>query len=258
MISQWRRSALAQARRFGQGRALTIGHGTLAWFLTDRGDLDRAEDHLGQAKQTIDLMGGDRALHFIRIPEALLALERGDADSARMAAANLPLPKGRTILADAHLLACETEPARVIGRRLVEAGPPGSYAVALGERVLGLVAQAEEGPAGGRDLLARSAGALESLGLPFDAGISHFHLGTAESLRSALAVFEALGADRWADRARRSLRALGIRVQSPRRRFPDPGGDAAQPPGTRGRPTRGRWVLQRRDRRSPGPVSPHG
>jgi DNA-binding NarL/FixJ family response regulator len=217
-------AALAQARRYGQGRVLTIGHGTLAWFLTDRGELERAEAQLAEARRTIDLNGADRALHWVRIPEALLALERGDADGARKAAAKLPLPKGRWILADAHLLADEREAAREIGRRLAGAGPPGSYASAIGDGILGVVARSEEDDATGRDLLSRAAAALVALGLPFEAAIFEFHSGTAESLRAALATFERLGAERWADRARRSLRALGIRVLSPRRRFPAPDG----------------------------------
>jgi DNA-binding CsgD family transcriptional regulator len=221
--------ALAQARRYEQGRVLTICHGTLAWFLTDRGDLERAEGHLAEARRTIDLNGADRALHFIRIPEALLALERGDADGARKAAAKLPLPKGLWILADAHLLAGEPDAAREIGRRLAGAGVPGSYASALGEGILGLVARAEEENTTDGDLLSRSAAALAALGLPFEAAIFQFHTGTAESLRTALTAFDRLGAERWADRARRSLRALGIRVPSVRRRFPTPDGTPLSP-----------------------------
>src|SRR6185295_13266777 len=41
-------------------------------------------------------------------------------------------------------------------------------------------------------------------------------LGTVESLREALAAFEALGAARYADRTRRALRSLGVRVPSAR------------------------------------------
>ena len=216
--------ALAQARRYGQRRALTICHGSKAWFLTDRGDLDRAEKHLAESRLTIDLHGADRALHFVRIPEALLALERGDADGARQAAARLPLPMGRWLLANAHLLAGERDAAREIGRRLAAAGSPGSYAAALGEGIQGLVARADGDDAAGGDLLLRAATALESRGLPFEAAVCHCHRGTAESLRAALATFERLGAERWADRARKALRALGIRMLSPRRRFPTPEG----------------------------------
>ncbi|HEV3365427.1 MAG TPA: LuxR C-terminal-related transcriptional regulator, partial [Acidimicrobiia bacterium] len=84
--------------------------------------------------------------------------------------------------------------------------------------------QAQGQDAAGADLLASSAATLAALSVPFEAAVSQFHIGTAESLRAALAVFEQLPAERWADRARRSLRALGIRVQSPRRRFPTPDG----------------------------------
>ena len=216
--------AIAQARRYGQGRILTICHGALAWFLIDQGHLDRAEQHLEEGQRTSDLEGGDRGLILIRIPEALLALERGDVECARMVATKLLLPKGRLMLAEAHLLAGEPEAAGEIGRRLAAGGAPGSFAAAIGERILGLVAHAEEGNAAGADLLSRSATALAALGIPFEAAISQFHIGTAESLRGALATFERLEAERWADRARRSLRALGIRVPSARRRFPTPGG----------------------------------
>jgi ATP/maltotriose-dependent transcriptional regulator MalT len=217
-------AALAQAQRYGQRRALTIGHGTLAWFLADRGELDRSQEQLAEAARTIDVNGGDRALHWIRIPEALLALERGDSDRARAAASQLPLPKGRSILADAHLLAGESDVARTIGRRLASAGPPGSYAVAMGERTLGLVARADGEVSTAAELLSSSAAALAEIGLPFEAAISQFYIGTPEALRAGLATFERLGAQRWADRARKALRALGIRVMSPRRRFPTPEG----------------------------------
>ncbi len=71
--------AIAQARRYGQGRVLSMAHGTLSWFFTDRGDLDLAAQHLAEARQTVDMQGRDRALHFVRMAEAALALERGDA-----------------------------------------------------------------------------------------------------------------------------------------------------------------------------------
>jgi DNA-binding CsgD family transcriptional regulator len=221
--------SLAQARRYGQGRVLSICHGGLAWFLIDQGHLDRAARHLEEGRRTIDLKGGDRALILIHIPEALLALEQGDAERARMVAAKLLLPIGRTILASAHLLAGEPQAAEALGRRLATAGVPGSYAAALGERILGLAAQAQGQGTAGADLLAKSAATLAALNVPFEAAVSQFHIGTAESLRAALAVFDQLRAERWADRARRSLRALGIRVQSPRRRFPAPDGTPLSP-----------------------------
>jgi class 3 adenylate cyclase/DNA-binding CsgD family transcriptional regulator len=215
--------AIAQARRYGQGRVLAICHGGLAWWLIDQGHLDRAEEHLEEARRNIDPKSADRALILVCLPEALLALERGETDRARTIAARVLLPKGRLILAEVHLQAGELEAAGAIGRRLAAAGAPGSYAAAIGDRILGLVAQAEGAGVAATELLTRSAAALAARDLPFEAAVSEFHIGTTENLRTALASFDRLGAERWADRARRSLRALGIRVQSPRRRFPTPG-----------------------------------
>jgi ATP/maltotriose-dependent transcriptional regulator MalT len=213
--------AITQARRYGQGRILTIVHGTLSWFFTDRGDLDLAAQHLAEARQTVDIKGGDRALHFTRMPEAALALERGDAVGAQAAVAGLRLPAARALLGTAQVLAGDLDSAQATGQSLATSAVAGSYPAALADRVLGLVAQARGDTDGAREALERSAAALAALGLPFETAVSQFHAGTVENVRAALATFETLGAARHADRARRALRGLGVRVPSRRRR----GGD---------------------------------
>ena len=62
----------------------------------------------------------------------------------------------------------------------------------------------------------RSAIVLDTLDLPFEAAISRFHVGTVESLRQALTVLRSPGAARYAERARRALRSLGVRFSAPR------------------------------------------
>jgi DNA-binding CsgD family transcriptional regulator len=81
-----------------------------------------------------------------------------------------------------------------------------------------------------RAWLAQAAEAFAALDLPFEAARARLEwVGLADSQRDAvasaeesLAVFERLGARRYADRTRRVLRRLGVRPQPVRR--PGPGG----------------------------------
>ena len=57
---------------------------------------------------------------------------------------------------------------------------------------------------------------MDRLALPFEAAVSRLHAETKESVPQALAVFEALGAARHADKARKALRSLGVRVPTSR------------------------------------------
>jgi DNA-binding NarL/FixJ family response regulator len=52
--------------------------------------------------------------------------------------------------------------------------------------------------------------------VPFEAALSDLYAGTADRVRRALATFEALGATRQVEAARRTLRALGVRQPSRR------------------------------------------
>jgi DNA-binding CsgD family transcriptional regulator/tetratricopeptide (TPR) repeat protein len=210
--------AIAQARRYGQPRIAIMALGTLALAHTLRGDLDRGEKHLGEARREGRITGGDRALHFIWLPEATLAFERGNAHAVKAVAAPLGLPAGRVLVGAAHVLTGDLEPALDTAEGLAAKGPPGSYPAALAARLSGLVEAARGNTTAAREHLGRSAAALAALRLPFEAAISQLHAGTGESVGQALATFEFLGAARYADHARRVLRSLGVRPPSPRRR----------------------------------------
>ena len=88
--------------------------------------------------------------------------------------------------------------------------------MAVADRLEGLIAQAQGDVDTARELLERSAAALDALALPIEAALSRLHTGTEASVRHALATFEAVGAARYADKARRTLRGLGVRLASRR------------------------------------------
>jgi DNA-binding CsgD family transcriptional regulator len=125
-------------------------------------------------------------------------------------------PISQALVGTGQVLAGDLDGALATARVLGAQGPPGSYAAALADRLVGLAEQARGGTEAAREHLERSTETLAALGLPFEAAISRFHVGTVESVREALATFEALGAVRYADRARRTLRSLGVRVPSAR------------------------------------------
>jgi DNA-binding CsgD family transcriptional regulator len=116
----------------------------------------------------------------------------------------------------AQLLAGDLEGALSTAAKLASGGPPGSYPAGLADRVFGLIEQERGNREAALRHLGDSVATFDALEIPFEAAVSRLQVGTAESVRQALAVFEQLGAVRYADKARRALRGLGVRVASPR------------------------------------------
>ena len=211
-------AAVDHARRYDQRRAQAMCLGAVALTLVHRGDLDAADDRLAEARHVFpevmtDARGGR---HIVGWPEAMLALERGDAAGVHAAVGVLHVSTIRSLIGAAQVLASDLEGALATVDLLAVGTPPGPYSTALADRLLGLVENARGETDAAREHLERSAAALAALALPFEAAVSQFHAGTEESLRQALATFEALGAVRYADRARRVLRSLGVRLPSAR------------------------------------------
>lgn len=218
--------SVAHAHRYDQRRAQAMALGALALAQVHRGDLDAAEDCLVEARQVFpeaktDSRGG---LHLVGWAELMLALERGDTAAVPASVAFLHAPMIRSLVGAAQVFDGDLEGALATVDLLTAGMPPGSYSVALADRLLGLVEHTRGETDAAREHLGRSTRALAALDLPFEAAVSQLHLGTAESVSEALTTFDRLGAARYADRARRALRSLGVRLTSARsgRRPDDP------------------------------------
>ena len=218
--------AVAHARRYGQRRAQAMALGQLAVALIHRGDLDAAEQHVGEAVEVFpevlnDPRGG---WYFVIVPNAMLALERGDAasviETAGRSGGMVHTLIHVNLTGTAQLAAGDLAGALATAEAMRTRWPYSPYAAAQADRLVGLVHHARGEAEAGRRQLECSAAALDALGLPFEAAVSRLHLGTVDGVRQALAAFEAMGAARYADRARRALRTLGVRppaVRSDRR-----------------------------------------
>jgi ATP/maltotriose-dependent transcriptional regulator MalT len=218
--------AVAHARRYGQRRAEAMALGQLAVALIHRGDLDAAERRVGEAGDVYpevlnDPRGGR---YFVIVPSTLLALERGDTatviETAGRSWGTVHTLMHLNLTGTAQLFVGDLDGALATAEKLRTGWPRAPYSAAQADRLVGLVHQARGDAEAGRRHLERSAAALDDLGLPFEAAVSLFHLGTVDSVRRALAAFEAMGAARHADRARRALRTLGVRppaIRSERR-----------------------------------------
>jgi ATP/maltotriose-dependent transcriptional regulator MalT len=211
-------AAVAHARRYDQRRAQAMCLGAVALTLVHRGDLDAAEDRLAEARHVFpEVMTDPRGgVHIVGWPEAMLALERGDVAGVHAAVGLLHVATIRNVIGAVQVLAGDLEGALSTAALLAVGTPPGPYSVALSDRLVGLVAHARGEMDAAQEHLERSAAALTALDLPFEAAVSQLHAGTVESLRQALATFETVSAARYADRARRALRNLGVRVPSAR------------------------------------------
>jgi DNA-binding CsgD family transcriptional regulator len=206
--------AVTHSRRFDQRRALAQSLGQLALARIHQGELDEADRLLTEARQLTPL--DPRGMILIDWPLAMLALEHGDAAGViETVERRWRVPFLRYFYGAAKVLAGDLEGALRSAGELAAGWPAGSFAAALGDRLEGLVAQARGETAAAKHF-ERSIAVLDRLDLPFEAAVSRLHLGTAETLRQALAAFERVGAARYADRARRALRALGVRLPSTR------------------------------------------
>ena len=218
---------VVHARRYDQRRAQAMCLGAVALVKIHRGELDAAEECLVEARHVFPAVMKDPrgGMHLVGWPEAMLALERGDTASV------IASPTGllhwsllRSLVGTAHVLAGDLGSA-LDNVALLLSGttdsrngqpPPSLYSAALADRLLGQVKHAQRETDTAREHLERSAVVLAALDLPFEAAVSQLYAGTVDSVREALAAFETLGAALYAERARRALRSLGVRLPSAR------------------------------------------
>jgi DNA-binding NarL/FixJ family response regulator len=209
--------AVANARRYDQRRSLAMSLAQLALAETHRGDLDAAGGHLSEAQQEFpQLLTDPRGMLVIGLPLATYALERGDLAGVRQAVGFMNPPMTRVMLGVAQVLAGDLKEAMATQAGIAAGAHGERYPSAIADRLLGLIEQARGEADFAREHLERSAATLDTLALPFEAAVSRLHAGTKENVSQALAVFEALGAARYADKARRALRGLGVRIPSAR------------------------------------------
>jgi len=213
--------AVAHARRYDQRRAVAASLAYLAQARCYLGELEEAQKLLVEVRQLIP-HPDPRVRLQLNWASAVVALELRDTARVREAIGRWRVPVIRSVLVGALVLEGDVDAVLVAAEDFAAAGPPGSLPAALAERYRGQVEILNGEVDAGRERLARSAAACDALGLPFEAAVSRLEAATVESTREALATFEALGATRYADRARRTLRSLGVRLPAARSgRAPD-------------------------------------
>jgi DNA-binding CsgD family transcriptional regulator len=175
----------------------------------------------------------------VAVAEMMLALERADAAAVVAALSRLDQMLTPTdfpllvqaLLAEAQVMFGKPEHALTIVQNFMAQAPPDNvFATALGSRIKGLAQQALGQTTEALAYLDQAIRAFESAAMPFDATRASLEWATlaaatdgaaaAQALQESLAVFERLGARRYARRARRLLYKLGIRPSSTLRTRP--------------------------------------
>jgi DNA-binding CsgD family transcriptional regulator/tetratricopeptide (TPR) repeat protein len=232
---------VATARRLGFARGIAAALGQRALVHAYRGDLDEAAACLAEAHE---VFGGGSMLdrHIfsqVAIAEMMLAFEQEDSSGALVAAKRLeqmsasgsgPL-LAESLIAEALVKVGEPERALTIAQEFLASTPPeNAFAVALWSRIEGLAQQALGQPTRALECLDRAVHAFTEMEMPFDAARAHLEWAmlaaatdgavAAQALQESLAVFERLGARRYARRVRRLLYKLGARPRSTLSRSP--------------------------------------
>lgn len=225
---------LALARRSGRprDRGGILGLLSMCWAL--RGDLAESEGLLEEGWATL---GGrsatDRSHSELDMAEMTLLLEKDSAPPGRPpspTAARSPLMDhvpslSLALLAEVQVAGGKIDLALATVRQLAGMDLDGQrYPAALASRVGGLARQACGETEEAISSLDRAARLFASLEIPFEAARARFESAVlagnsqqaASSLEESLAVFDRLGARRYASRARRALLGLGIRSAAPR------------------------------------------
>ncbi|MDO8669940.1 MAG: DUF2791 family P-loop domain-containing protein [Dehalococcoidia bacterium] len=241
--------AVALARRVGHARDLAYALAGRAMTLALQGDLAEAADCVTEARLAFGSgLPMDRFISgIVDIAETSLALERGQLERALGIARGflappesqgtpsglLPpyLPMGLMLLVEAQVAAGEAKNALKTSRSLAKLGPTGNqYISALASRSEGLAQRALGQPMVAIACLTRAHEDFAALEMPFEAARSLLELAdlalhgkggkpdlAIKSAQQSLAIFERLGAQYYAERARRLLTAMGISPQSTRR-----------------------------------------
>jgi DNA-binding CsgD family transcriptional regulator len=223
------------ARRLGSARGIAGALGMRAQVHVYRGDLDEAAACLAEAHEIFG--GGSMFDHNIfrqvAVAEMMLALERADAAAVVAAVGRLdsmitptdfPL-LGQALLAEGQIMVGKPEHALTIVQDFMAQAPPDNvFATALGSRIKGLAQQALGQTTEALAYLDQAGSAFTAVEMPFDAARTHLEWAAlvaandttlaVPALQESLDVFERLGAQRYARRARRLLYKLGTRPRS--------------------------------------------
>jgi len=191
---------------------LAVFLGQLALARIHRGELDDARDLVSEAWQVVPLDAEPRAAILVAWPDAMLALEVGEPARVHdLLGPSYRFGWARVLIGTAQVSLGDIDGAQATAELIAGLSPAGLYPSGLADRLFGLVAHARGETDVALEHLERSITTLDALHLPFDAAVSRLQAGTVERVREALATFEALGAARYADKARRALRSLGVR-----------------------------------------------
>ena len=219
---------LAVIQQTGERRGQVSMLGMRAWMLARQGRLEAARAALDQAHRLAgDELRADRNVFaIVALGEATSALAEGEPERALaqravfedLTSGWLPL-LGLAALGEASVECGDLADGRRIAGRLrairsCSTAAPGVVADWLD----GLAEVADGRPGAGVPLLHTATDGFEQLGLPWHAARARLAAACSEADRAraidegrtALAVFERLGAGREAERARVLLRALGV------------------------------------------------
>src|SRR5579859_2146680 len=226
---------VATARRLGFARGIAGARGMRALVQVYRGDLDEAATCLAEAHEVFG--GGiilDRNIFSqVAITEMMLAIERADVAGIQAALSRLDQMLAVTdfpllvpaLLAEAQVMVGEPERALTLVQDYMAHIPPDNgFATALGNRIKGLAHQALGQPSEALACLDEAYRTFEAAAMPFDAARARLEWAAlvaatdatlaVPAMQESLAVFERLGARRYARRARRILYKFGARPRS--------------------------------------------
>jgi DNA-binding CsgD family transcriptional regulator len=226
---------VATARRLGFARGIAGALSMRGLVHVYRGDLDEAVACLAEAH---DIFGGGTMFDHnifrqVAVAEMMLALEQADAAGVVAALSRLDQMLTPTdfpllvqaLLAEAQVMVGKPEHALTIVQDFMAQAPPDNvFATALGSRIKGLAQQALGQTTEALAYLDQAGSAFTAVEMPFDAARTHLEWAAlvaandtalaVPALQESLDVFERLGAQRYARRARRLLYKFGARPRS--------------------------------------------
>ncbi|MBC6463071.1 tetratricopeptide repeat protein [Actinomadura sp. HBU206391] len=222
---------LALGHRVSSVRAAVAGLIGQALVFTFRGDIAEAAACLTEARTALGPRPADRRMvTLIQTIEAQVARERGDPDQAVAAAADLATnwlispAFSLAVLGGTQIAAGGLDAALGTADRLKQFGPRALYPAALAKELMGLVHGTRGDQMTALRELGRATERFTTLAMPFDVARCRLQWSLAAppkrrdeaviAAQSSLTVFTAVGARRYADRARRLLRG-SVDVKGP-------------------------------------------
>jgi DNA-binding CsgD family transcriptional regulator/tetratricopeptide (TPR) repeat protein len=219
--------AMGVARRAGIVRGIARAMAMKALMLAQQGNTDEAANAVVEARAALLDIGGDaHVATTLALAEANLAIEAGDVTRGLQLQPQLEDPAGSLLtrrlqaLGELQATSGDTAAARETAARMQAADDTNPYGRALVDCVLARAAQTDGDSRAAIGHLAAAVSAFDAVGARFEANRSRIALAALsedpEPAKQALAAFESMGGARWADRARSTLRQLGVRVERPR------------------------------------------